>query len=186
MYCILTFSFNFFFSELSGFGDYYNFFYTLIEYTIFSFILWVNIENKRFKSFILLLSLLFIVFQTIYLFAEKRKLLDSVPIGVETILILVYIFYFFYEQLKIQSITPVYKKHIFWIALGILIYLSGTFFFYILINYLPLKEIQPYWFITYIFDIVKNILLAVSVLVFINNPKPVTKTFQNIPNLDFN
>jgi hypothetical protein len=185
LYGLTIFLFNFFFDELFiHFGDYYLFIYTLIEYATFAFILWHNIINKKFRLLIILLSILFLVFQIVYLLNTQKKLIDSIPIGFEMILVLIYIFYFFYEQLKFNTNVPLYKNYVFWIALGILIYLSGTFFFYILANHLPPKQIQPYWFITYIFDIVKNIFFAIGVLVIAYTPKTIITNINNVPNLD--
>lgn len=131
-------------------------------------------------------SLLFVTFQALYFSFAQPKLLDSIPIGVQTILVLSYIFYFLYIQISSTTSIPLYKQHTFWLAVGILIYLSGTFFFYILINHLPERQIQPYWFITYIFDIIKNILFSIAVLVYSRTPKDPAKTEQpNTPYLDF-
>jgi len=133
-----------------------------------------------------LLSAAFIAFQILYLFSNDKKKLDSLPIGIETILILIFIFYFFYEQLKLNTPMPLYKNYAFWIAIGILIYLSGTFFFYILVNHLPPQQIQPYWFVTYIFDIAKNIFLSIGILLFGNRLKDQLSKIKNVPYLDIN
>jgi hypothetical protein len=178
---------NYFITDLfNSFGRTYYLIYTFLEYAAFTFFLWSNIKNRKFKNFILALSFSFFLFQIVYFFAAPRKLLDSAPIGVETILILVYIFYFFYEQLKINTTTTIYNHPTFWIATGILIYLSGTFFFYILVNHLPAHEIQPYWFITYIFDIVKNIMMAIGMIIFISKAKSQAHSPKKIPYLDLN
>ncbi len=148
--------------------------------------MWHNIKNQKFKSLIVILSFSFFIFQIVYFFVAPRKLLDSAPVGVETILILIYIFYFFYEQLKFNTTSSIYNHSTFWIASGILIYLSGTFFFYILVNHLPPEQIQPYWFITYIFDIVKNLLLGIGMIIYATKWKIQTPIGKNVPYLDLN
>jgi hypothetical protein len=67
-----------------------------------------------------------------------------------------------------------------------LVYLSGTFFFYILVNHMPSSKIQPYWFITYIFDILKNILFGIGLVINISRWKEQRQIPKNIPYLDLN
>jgi hypothetical protein len=113
-------------------------------------------------------------------------MLDSIPIGVQSIFVLIYIFYFLYSLLK--SNTPaisLYQQPIFWFATGILIYESGTFFFNILANHMSRTQIEEYWFITYIIETIKNIFLTIGIL-SIHYQKEPSNSHKNVPNLDFN
>lgn len=145
-------------------------------------------HSRTISRAVVLISVPLLIFQVFYLLYAQSKLLDSVPIGVYTLFVLGYIFYYFYRVLMSQVSVPLYKQYTFWIAIGILTYLSGTFFFNILINHMPKSQIRPYWFITYIFDIIKNLLFVVAVVIFTrsqngnNKPAPTSKT----PYLDFN
>ncbi len=91
--------------------------YTVVEYLFFLSIIFSNIKSRKFKIIAFFLSIGFFIFQAIYYF-NKRKTLDTIPIGIETILIIIFSFYFFYEQLK-ESVTPIYDQFFFWIAIGI-------------------------------------------------------------------
>lgn len=186
-YSLVIFLFNFFYDYIYGtLGTVYYLIYTFIEYICFAYVLWLHILNRRFRIFIYCSSIAFFIFQVIYFLIDGKRLLDSVPIGVESILVLIYIFYFFYGQLKSNTeAISLYLQPIFWFATGILIYLSGTFFFYILVNHMQKAQILQYWFITYIFDILKNIFFTIGILV-IHHTKEPSKTHQNVPNLDFN
>lgn len=188
LYSLVIFSFNFFYNDIYGkVGSVYYLIYTFIEYICFSYILWSHITSKNFRLFILISSFAFIAFQLIYFWNTPRRILDSVPIGVESILVLIYIFYFFYSQLKGSApAVSLYQQPIFWLATGILIYLSGTFFFYILVNHMQIAQIKQYWFVTYIFDIVKNIFFTIGVLAIIYSSKTTPSLHKNVPNLDFN
>jgi hypothetical protein len=158
--------------------------WTLIEYVFFALIISQNIQNKRFKNLILVLSLVFISFQAFYFFGVQNvKLVDTIPMGIESILIFIFCFYFFYEQLRDVS-TPIYTNFFFWVALGLILYLSGSFFIYILSN-VDRQMIRKYWFITYILDTVKNVFFVTSGLVFLKQTK-YTSTKTVLPNLDFN
>ena len=66
-----------------------------------------------------------------------------------------------------------------------MLYLGGCFFFYILGNHIPAEQIDSYWYFTYIVEIAKNILFAVSIIVFAKNEKEKIPN-QNLPYLDFN
>lgn len=116
------------------------------------------------KLFILVLSSLFFAFQIYYFFTTNIKLLDSIPIGIETILILIYIVFCFYEQFNISTTEFAYKKYWFWIMIGILAYLSCSFFFNIMANSVEFKLIKPYWYITFLFEIIKNILFSIAII----------------------
>ena len=95
---ILLFSYNYLPKEDRKI---FQIFYTFIEYSFFTFFLWKNIVNKKFRRFIIILSGLFLLFQVLNYFNAPLVRLDSVPIGIETILILIYVLYFFYEFLKV-------------------------------------------------------------------------------------
>lgn len=123
---------------------------------------------------------MFTIFQIIYYFLGKETKLDDIPVGIETILIFIYIFFFFYHHFNTVD-QYIYQNYCFWILLGILLYLGGSFFFNLLSNYLDRK----YWYITYIIETVKNILFFVGLIVFvINSDKANLDKKPNVPYLD--
>lgn len=159
--------------------------YTLFEYCIFAFIFWVTIKNKNLKKFIVLSSAGFFVFQVVYALTAKIQRLDSVPIGIETILVLIYIFLFFYEFSKNLNTLYVYNHYGFWIAVGILIYLGGSFFFYLSINQLSVEEIDTFGNLTYLAEVIKNIFFALALFMYVRHPnEPTEKKPESVPFLD--
>jgi len=169
-----------------GIKLYYNAFYTLLEYSFFTFIFWRQIKSKFFRRFVLAASALFLLFEFYYISnTEVEKYLDSVPIGIETILIFIYIFFFFFDFSKNVKTTFIYNHYCFWLSVGILIYLGGSFFYYMLVNHLDEKEVDRLANLTYIAETIKNILFAIAMIIIqkftINkiNTHP-----KNIPNLD--
>lgn len=160
--------------------------YTFIEYSFFSFLIWHNLINKKVKGLIIIFSTLFLIFQFFYFLESDIYRLDSVPIAVETILLFLYIVYFFYEFSKKIRSYYIYNHYCFWIAVGILIYLGGSFFFYISINELNKQEVETFGNLTYLAEIIKNVLFAFSFLVFMKNPihKKNDEKQMNIPYLD--
>jgi hypothetical protein len=63
----------------------------------------------------------------------------------------------------------IYTKPAFWIILGIVLYLAGSFFVYLFASYLSRDELTRFWIITNIFSILKNIFFAIAVYI---NAKP--------------
>lgn len=160
-------------------------FYTFLEYAFFAFFFWYNIKNQRFRKLIIILSVLFLLFQIVYFLKTMLIRLDSVPIGVETILLLVYILYFFYEFSQKLNDQYIYNHYCFWISIGVLIYLGGSFFFYILINHLNNDQVQTFGNMTFMAEMIKNILFTVSIFIYSRYPSENTKEKQkSIPYLD--
>lgn len=166
-------------------NNYFQGVYTLLEYSFFSYLFWVNTHSKTFKKLIIVVSLLFSLFQFFYITSVKFERLDSISIGIETILVFIYIFYFFYEFSKNTKGVFIYNHYGFWLAVGIMIYLGGSFFFYILINNLDENEVDKFGTMTYVADIIKNLLFAFSIYMY--KKHPINKTpnhSKKIPNLD--
>jgi hypothetical protein len=161
--------------------------YTFLEYAFFSYIFWYNLRSRPFKNLILILSILFIAFQIAFVTSTTHRRLDSIPVGIETILVFIYIFYFFYEFSKNTKDVFIYNHYGFWLAVGIMIYLGGSFFFYILINSLTDNEIDKFSNMTYVAEIIKNLLFTFSIFIYKKHPvnKPQNHS-KNIPNLDMN
>src|SRR5439155_7842829 len=109
----------------------------------------------RFKNLIIILSLAFILFQIVYFLTStllsKHANLDSIAIGIETILIFVYCFYFLYQEFRDLQNPFIVLNPMFWIVCGIIFYLGGSFFFNILANHLTQAVLSKYWFYSYSF-----------------------------------
>jgi hypothetical protein len=163
----------------------YNFFYTLIELSFFCSFFWIQIKKRVFRKIILALFFLFIIFQLIYLgFTEQEY--DSVSIGIETIIVFIFIFLFFYDYFINVYNEYIYNHYCFWLAIGTMIYLSGSFFLYILANHIPKDQIHDFWYLSYIAETIKNILFCIAVIVYARQKSKEKIPNQNIPYLDFN
>jgi hypothetical protein len=140
--------------------------FTFIEYLTFTLVIWASIKNGTIKTVIAYTSVAFILFTTIYNFATNFRSIDSIPIGVETILILVFCFYYLYEQMNDTVSLFIYSKYQFWIVVGIMIYLAGSFFIFILGNVLDERLLVEYWFVTNIFYTIMISLFGISFFVY--------------------
>jgi hypothetical protein len=154
---------------------------TLFEFSFFTAFLFLQIQNKNFKKFILISIAAFFCFLTIYTLFGPFVRIDSIPIGVETILILLFSFYYLYEQVNNPNVMFIYNQYQFWVIVGFMIYLSGSFFVYIFANQIPISEVIKYWFIIDIFLILKNILFSIAIFIFVQ--ETTNKTPQRFPTL---
>jgi len=187
LYGLFVFSFLMIYEELpkGEITKYAQSAYTFLEYAFFSYIFWYNLRNKSIKSLILILSGMFIIFQITFVISTAHRRLDSIPIGIETILVFLYIFYFFYEFSKQIKDTFIYNHYTFWIAVGILIYLGGSFFFFILVNELDRKQRDDFGTLTYVAEIIKNLLFGFSIFMYKKfSANRIHNLSKNIPNLD--
>jgi hypothetical protein len=111
-------------------------------------------------------SLAVIVYYYYYYFLlSKEPILDSVPIAIETLLIFIFSFIYFYEQLNDTSQLFIYNKPSFWAAFGVLLYLSGSFFIYILANQIDFRDFGKYWMVTNVASIIKNVFFGIAIYV---------------------
>lgn len=160
--------------------------FTFFEYLFFTGVFWQVIKSRIVRIIIVILSVSFSIFQIIYFFTERFKRIDSIPIGIESILVLVYIFYFFFELLKEPKGKHLSENYCFWFAIGILIYLSGSFFINILANVMQKDEIVKYWYLTYIADIIKNLFLGIGLIVMARQTPDQDRVKKGLPYLDMN
>lgn len=160
--------------------------YTLLEYSFFSAMIYQQLKTKKLKWIIIALSIIFFLFQVVYYFtsAPSKRTIDSVPIGFETILIFIFIFFFLYEEFNDVKGLPIYENYFFWISVGLFIYLGGSFFIYLYSSTITRQELDKFWLFTYVVEIIKNILFISSIFVYSKNLKK-TNGDQTLPNLDF-
>jgi len=182
-YLAIFFTFNFFFEEskaLLGRKNYY-FFYTILEYYSFATLFLFSIPEKRFQYIYYISSCAFTIFLVLVYSFFKIERLDSIPIGIESIVLMTFIIYFFYFQLKNVTNKSIYEFSSFWIVLGVMIYIGFTFFFNILANVVSPQFFFKYYYYTYLGDILKNILFAIAIFFASKDSHP---NVASIPKLD--
>ena len=74
--------------------------------------------------------------------------------------------YYFYTQLNKPDSFLIYNSFNFWIIISFLIYVAGTFFLYVMAeNMIPDRSfVRLYIIINFSFNLLKNILLSVAML----------------------
>ena len=153
------------------------------SYSVFTFILLKNLNNSKIKKLIRALSVGFYLFQVFFFFYFKSQKIDSVPVGVETILVIFYSILYFHQYFKFSQVS-IYTDPNFYLVVGILVYLGGTFFFNILANEITTAQWDNYWYLTYIPEIIKNIIFAITIVIYHKKTNTLSKKTLNVPYLD--
>ena len=154
-------------------------FFTFLEYSLFTAFIYSCVKSPTFKKIMLTLSALFSLFLPIYYnFFEQAVSIDSIPIGFETLLILLFCFYYFYEQMNDVDNHFVYNRYHFWIIIGIMLYLAGSFFIYIFANHVDKQTRSQFWFLTYFFYVVKDLFFLIGLMNF--KKRAETQSIKNL------
>lgn len=146
-------------------------FFTTLEYSVFAYFLWNHIKNLFFRKLIVGISIVFIAFLIFYYSLADFRSIDSIPIGIESILILLFSFYYFFEQINDTKALFIYNKYSFWIVTGIMIYLAGSFFIYVFANHLDTALLMKYWFLTNVFYVIKGFFICYGIFIQVKHVK---------------
>jgi hypothetical protein len=95
-------------------------------------------------------------------FSFGVNFVDSIAIGIETLLVIIFSVLFFLEQLREEVSNYIYLTEKFWVILGFLIYLTGSFFIYLYADNVSKKELRHFWYITFILNTIKNIFFFIG------------------------
>lgn len=168
--------------------------FTPFEYIVFTMIFFLA-AGKRKRKILIAISAIFIAFLiTLYVIKpatiDSNLVLDTYGVGIETIIIFLYVFSFLYDQSKSDDSESIFSKSLFWISMGLLIYLGGSFFFNILVTEMSLAEFDNYYHYTYLAELVKNILFLIALFkvsdLSVKKKEPVTQIQMPYLDLDMN
>ena len=91
---------------------------------------------------------------------------------INSLLIIVYSFFYFFEQINSASTTIVYESYQFWIVIGCLIYLAGTLFVFLYTADIKDKAYNnSLWVINLIFEIIKYACFDFALILAKNNTR---------------
>ena len=147
--------------------------FTVIESAAFIGFLYTQINNQNVRKYTLAAGILLFCFNVLYPYftATDLQVIDSIPIGIETIIILVFSFYYLYEKTNDTTTLYIYSIFPFWVVLGMVIYLSGCFFIYLFAAKLTQEEVNTYWPLTNLLGLLKNLLFTIAIIVNSKPPK---------------
>ncbi len=103
--------------------------FTIIEFFLLSIYLFKELISSNYRTFIKISSLIFSLFVIFDIATGTLNEFDSIPTGVESILILSSSVLLLYERIiKNED----YNVSSIWISIGLVLFFSGTFFLFIL------------------------------------------------------
>lgn len=163
VYVTLSFIFDLLphFFSLKGFYFYSSF--SVIEYFLFSYFLFLCYRDRIIKKLIIGSAVVFVLACSYSILNLYQTQFDYVSSSVGNTLILIFCIFFFYEQLKNPEINFIYASKSFWIVTGFLVYVSATLFLFISTGVKGKEKNPDLWLFNVIFNIIKNLLFAIAV-----------------------
>jgi hypothetical protein len=165
IYCFVNELFNTYFNQTRSIQEFllWNIF-DIVEYSLLTFYIRRLIRNKSIKQGITVISAGFLLIAFIFTIRTwSSNVYNSFVGGLGSILLIFYSIIYLFEQIRKPDHLFFYAIPEFWIIVAILLYFSGTFFFFSLSedNSFTLQ----YALINSSFYILKNLLLAVAMCV---------------------
>jgi hypothetical protein len=144
--------------------------FTIVEYFSITCILFAQIEGLIFRKFIKFSSLAFAFFILLDIYTNPLNEFDSIPTGVESLLILTTSIILLYE--KILKSNNYFTAFV-WISIGLILFFAGTFFLFIMSqnNYSNTDFNDTYGYIVAIFKILMYSFFFIGIISEIKNPK---------------
>lgn len=158
--------------------------FTTIEYSFFAIFIYKILQKAYLKKVLLVCSVLFTGFCLFNIFFQPMHDFDSLPASIEALIILIFCILFLFEQINKPELVFIYSSYKFWVITGILISLAATFFLYAFASSMTLKQRDEWWVISHISNILRNILFAIAIIVYVkssNKPgsqKPFEQNYQ--------
>lgn len=157
--------------------------FTVLEYSLFTYYIYVLIRKQFFKYTIIFLSIILYLIAIYNYYANVGKIgwFDSFTSSLESIFIILYCIFYLFEEINSPSTTLIYESYKFWLILSFLLYLSGELFLFIYAANFGENEIRIYWNINYSVNILKNILFCVAMIMKKDTPtRPSIRKTYNI------
>lgn len=152
--------------------------FTLIEYLSFTAYMWLINRNSIIRRLLVASFLLFTVFIITYFINVEFNMIDSIPIGVESILVILFSIYFLYQEINQATTVFLYNKPKFWIIAGFLIYLSGSFFIFLYANQVPKDELNSLWSIINVLNLLKNLFFCLAIRLHVRQAKGLSTIYD--------
>lgn len=139
--------------------------YNILEYSLLSYLFYLNIKNKIIRNILVVSPLPFILFCIYDFLISTKPNLPFLPLIFEYLILLLFIVYFFFEVIQETVVEPIYHKTIFWISVAFIINFSGNFFLFLYskTSYNDEAFRRQFLIIYSSVTIIKNILLCIAV-----------------------
>jgi len=144
--------------------------FTVVEFLIFICFIYINASNKKIKKITLLSVLVFFISLIIDLGKFNVYDFDSLPSGVESILIITLTIICIREKLMNEKMLTQIDI---WVHFANLLYFSGLFFLFILSqkNIHNSEFANIFSIATAVFNIIKNLIYSTGIIIYKNSSK---------------
>ncbi len=144
--------------------------FTVVEFLIFICFIYINASNKKIKKIALLSVLVFFISLIIDLGKFNVYDFDSLPSGVESILIITLTIICIREKLMNEKMLTQIDI---WVHFANLLYFSGLFFLFILSqkNIHNSEFANIFSIATAVFNIIKNLIYSTGIIIYKNSSK---------------
>ena len=159
--------------------------FTIFEYSFFCYFLYLILPKGLPKKIIPFFWIGFLLFALAdYIFFSTEYQFDSITSGIEAIIVLILCMAYLFSQIRGNNSLVIYSTFNFWTVIAFFIYFSGTFFLYLMTEKMMVNiSFQKMYFVINIsFNILKNLLLCVAMMMKLNATAKGQKKI--IPDLD--
>ncbi len=146
--------------------------YRLIEFILLLRVYYFAFESRALKGFVAI-GLIYTIFFVADLFFFQPAQLNSFSITLTSLVFIIFSILYFLKLMRDLPTTQIQKLPMFWINTAVLVYFAGSFFVFLLRNYLieVLHDNQIlYWSFHNILNIIKNLLFAIGLWQGIRKP----------------
>jgi hypothetical protein len=155
--------------------------FTIVEFLSLSLFIYFSINNTKFKKIILVSFVIFSISLIIDSFTSNLDQFDSIPSGLESILILNSSLLLLYEKaINAPLNNKITSSAI--ITFGFIIFFAGTFFLFILSqkNFNDIVFLNSYGYLVAFFNIIKNVFIIFGIM---NSRSIIIKSNKNLQNI---
>ncbi len=149
------------------FSDYFNLFYVPLEYLIIYYCFKLLYKSKPLLSFLNYTFAIFLFFWIISSYFIPVSAFNSVLNGLESLIVIILTFLYFYEEIKNPQSLFIYSQAHFWAIIGFFLFFSGSFFVFLYKQAHKEEELflEQYSYIHSSFFILRNLLFTVAQIV---------------------
>ncbi|HUR12001.1 MAG TPA: hypothetical protein VM012_11555, partial [Flavitalea sp.] len=102
-------------------------------------------------------------------FSSTNYSIDSLTITVEYLFIIIYCLFYLFEEITDPNNSIIYSSFKFWIVIGIFLYSTGTFFFFMQSDKMSDAEWEQWSPINHVFTLIKNLFFTIAIFMRKNN-----------------
>ena len=143
--------------------------FTIVEFCSIIFYSYYTTQNNLIKKLILGAFLLFFCSQVYDIIYNNTFDFDSIPVGIESVSILIVSILLIYNKLTNESPENIFSPEVI-ISIAFILFFAGTFFLFILSqqNFYKKSFNETFSYIVASFNIIKNTLITIGVIKYYN------------------